>query len=864
MHGRHLILWAFWVAGIAGGTAALGAAGGTEFIYQGQLKAGGSPVNGFVDLSFGLHDAEIGGSQIGSTETVCHVEVVNGLLTAEVDFGKGVFDDTPRWLAVSVRTPSTSGGGGGGCAGVGFVPLDPRQKVSPAPQAWYAFAAPWGGLVDVPAGFADGIDDAGSLTLSFNESFAGGPEDAFTLTQTGTGRAMWIGVDNAASFWEALFVTNNGTGPALFASKSSPGSAGRFEISSASSTSTALFATTMGSGSAVNGSAMADGYGVTGQANGSGNAVQGISGGSGDAVYGNVLGGTGRAGHFVVNNGQNSEIAVEIETNGNSGSDALSVRHSGLGDCALFRVDNPASSGEGLEVESNGSAGSVALFARHTGLGNCAVFDVDNAGSSGEAVTASTTGSGTVIDARTTGSGRALLALRSSTSGTTPAAVVQSNSHSLGAYALHGRMADAQAGPLSAGVFGENAGDNPSALGVLGECDSGVGVRGSAETGIGVQGLSGGGAGVRGSSDASHGVWGSSSGGYGVYGTTNALRAIFGENLGTTGSRYGVVGRIINDESSAGVLGLSGASSGQAFGVSGVSSAPAGAAVFGQATDDEGAADGVFGQTFASPGCGVRGQNVNNSGPSCGVLGQATASDDGLGVVGLGGTDGVGVFGDGDSVGVQGAGATAVVGLGGFRGVYGSGFHGVVGETDDPGFGLGVFSIGDFDATGTKSFVIDHPFDPPNKFLRHFCHEGDEPQNVYNGVVTLNDDGVYSVTLPAYFASINKNPRYTLTPIGAPMPNLHVAVEIDAAASESMFTIAGGANRGKVSWEVKATRNDRRVQTYGFAVEGQKAADQRGKYYSPRLFGLSRDHGIAAGLARARSQDVKAVHAVRE
>ena len=160
-------------------------------------------------------------------------------------------------------------------------------------------------------------------------------------------------------------------------------------------------------------------------------------------------------------------------------------------------------------------------------------------------------------------------------------------------------------------------------------------------------------------------------------------------------------------------------------------------------------------------------------------------------------------------------------------------------------------------------FVIDHPADPANRFLRHCCHEGNEPQNVYNGVVTLDDDGVPFVSLPTYFASINTSPRYALTPIGAAMPNLHVAVEIDMTTQECTFTIAGGASKAKVSWEVKATRNDRRVRSYGFEAEGQKSAEQRGKYYAPTLFGLSREHGMMASLSISRAQKVKTAHTAR-
>src|SRR5207247_8062990 len=58
--------------------------------------------------------------------------------------------------------------------------------------------------------------------------------------------------------------------------------------------------------------------------------------------------------------------------------------------------------------------------------------------------------------------------------------------------------------------------------------------------------------------------------------------------------------------------------------------------------------------------------------------------------------------------------------------------YGVVGETLSAS-GYGVYSIGRFAATGTKSFRIDHPFDPLNKYLLHYSAEGPEPLNIYSG-----------------------------------------------------------------------------------------------------------------------------------
>src|SRR5262249_40583915 len=146
--------------------------------------------------------------------------------------------------------------------------------------------------------------------------------------------------------------------------------------------------------------------------------------------------------------------------------------------------------------------------------------------------------------------------------------------------------------------------------------------------------------------------------------------------------------------------------------------------------------------------------------------------------------------------------------------------------------GWAVYAAGDMAASGLKPFRIDHPDDPENRYLLHYAAESPEVINFYRGTVMLDGAGAAVVELPAYFARINKTPSYQLSAIGAPMPMLHVAQEIDddalsagarAAPGQSVpicsFRIEGGAPGGKVSWRVEAVRNDRWVQQRGAPVE---------------------------------------------
>ena len=60
---------------------------GTGFTYQGELKNGGSPVNGTCDFQFSLFDAAVSGTQLGSTQTVTGVTVADGRFTVTINSG---------------------------------------------------------------------------------------------------------------------------------------------------------------------------------------------------------------------------------------------------------------------------------------------------------------------------------------------------------------------------------------------------------------------------------------------------------------------------------------------------------------------------------------------------------------------------------------------------------------------------------------------------------------------------------------------------------------------------------------------------------------------------------------------------------
>jgi hypothetical protein len=165
-----------------------------------------------------------------------------------------------------------------------------------------------------------------------------------------------------------------------------------------------------------------------------------------------------------------------------------------------------------------------------------------------------------------------------------------------------------------------------------------------------------------------------------------------------------------------------------------------------------------------------------------------------------------------------------------------------IGVTGQGGW-YGVVSFGDFGGTGAKYFVIDHPNDPENKYLRHACIESNEVLNHYRGNVNADINGNAVVSLPDYFHDININFSYLLTAIGSPAPDIHVSKEIN---DEGKFEISGLKPGQKVSWTVEAERNDLYLQNNPDVrnMEPNKRTDAIGKYVWPSLYNQPANKGV--------------------
>jgi hypothetical protein len=330
--------------------------------------------------------------------------------------------------------------------------------------------------------------------------------------------------------------------------------------------------------------------------------------------------------------------------------------------------------------------------------------------------------------------------------------------------------------------------------GVLGTSNDQVGVNGISNSGPGVRGQSFQGPGVRGDSAGSYGVLGRSGGGNGVAGTSSATgtTAVFGEHTGQPG--------IAN---------------------SGV---------------------GVRGKVHTREGFGVIGQGVNGEGLGDTFEGTGVAgfSETGTGVVGVGGgrkMDPSGfTFGDGYGVWARGwLGGTALRADASPGAPVEPGAAGeFVGRVDVYSGALTVHN-------GDKTFKIDHPLEPQNKYLLHNAVEAPERKNVYDGVAELDEDGTASVDLPEWFEALNEDFRYQLTAVGGAAPNLHVGEEI---YENNRFRIAGGEGGMKVCWQVTGTRKDRWAAANPFEVEQEKREEEQGRYLEPSLYGAPEEQRV--------------------
>jgi hypothetical protein len=240
--------------------------------------------------------------------------------------------------------------------------------------------------------------------------------------------------------------------------------------------------------------------------------------------------------------------------------------------------------------------------------------------------------------------------------------------------------------------------------------------------------------------------------------------------------------------------------------------------------------DGIFVLFLVIPSAGVYGLNTYDGagGIAAGVWGDATG-DTTSALRGLHYGSGSGIL------------ASSVSGLAGD-------FFGDV-EID------GNLAVSGTVSKGGGSFRIDHPLDPANKYLVHSFVESPEMLNVYSGNATTDARGRATVTLPAWFSSVNKDLRYQLTTLGQ-QAQAWVSSEVKGNA----FSIATDKPNTKVSWQVSGVRADAWADANRIQVEMDKPAAERGKYLHPGLYGQSAEKGVRFDPVTASAKAAVAKH----
>ncbi|MEA2997126.1 MAG: hypothetical protein QOG74_2675, partial [Alphaproteobacteria bacterium] len=112
-------------------------------------------------------------------------------------------------------------------------------------------------------------------------------------------------------------------------------------------------------------------------------------------------------------------------------------------------------------------------------------------------------------------------------------------------------------------------------------------------------------------------------------------------------------------------------------------------------------------------------------------------------------------------------------------------------------------------ATGSKTFIIDHPSDP-RRYLVHATLEGPEGAVFYRGSARL-DHGRAEVALPSYFESLTHTDDRTviLTNIDG-FDRLAVETQRDGKVANGRFVVISDNpdSAQAFDWEVKAVRKD--------------------------------------------------------
>jgi hypothetical protein len=872
----------------AAGAAAHGGAGQTSFTYQGRLQQGQVNVSANVDFQFSLWDGDApGADQIGPTLHASDFPIEDGLFTVDLDFGPGAIAGAPRWLQIAVRSPHDPSDTGP------FVTLSPRQPLMPAPQAMFAHSADGANITglnasnitsgEVPASVLTGTY---SLSGSFTGTFAGSGAGLTSLNASNISSGTLPNARLSGTYGSALTLSNAANSfTGTFSGMHSGSGAGLLDLNAANISTGNLAAARMPTGGSWSLSSPMNIHSGTLWIDPANTRV-----GVGTATPHNTLHvRKGSAGSITAN--VNSPLVVENSANAYINILSPSANEQGI----LFGYPGAPSGPATGGIIYNGSQTTNGLQFRTNGNINRMV--ITDAGNIGIGTTAPAYRL-SIIDAGLGLDRPAANTLAFHTSTAERMRISSGGNVGIGTSSPSHRLHVTTDVALTHAVFGVNTAASGSSNGVVGISAStiGTGVFGQASSSTGTN------YGVRGLTNSPDGYAGHFSGGRNYFqnnvgiGTsdpalrlsigasgegldrpaTNALglytagaervRINSGGNVGIGTTSPGARLQAYTENTLIAVYGTNLSETGSAYALYGLSTSASGHAVFASASSATGTTYGVR-SSVASPdgyaGYFFGGRNYFSGRVGFGVLApdspiHAVSSSGRTAYIVNTATSGAH---DGIEASVASAGSYALWGRNSAAGGYGvvgwggSGGRGVLGSASGSG-SFGVYATGNLGASGTKSFQIDHPLDPENAYLQHYCAEGPQPFNIYRGNVVLDGFGEAWVELPEYFDEINIDAHYQLTCIGS-----HAPVYIAQEVVNSTFQIAGGRPGMKVSWMVTAVRNDAYMRANPVMDVVPKPEHERGLYVQPELYGQPVERGInRPGLAAEPSQVSEEVH----
>lgn len=257
----------------------------------------------------------------------------------------------------------------------------------------------------------------------------------------------------------------------------------------------------------------------------------------------------------------------------------------------------------------------------------------------------------------------------------------------------------------------------------------------------------------------------------------------------------------------------------------------------GRNTADTVANYGVYGEAMAELSSAVS--------YAYGVYGYGSGSRYNYGAIG----NAIATRGSTINIGIYGYGSGETKSSTGAYGVYG---YAEKGTQNYAGYFGGLTHVqGTFTAT-TKTFLIDHPLDPANKYLQFTCIESPDMMNIYNGNITTDANGFATVILPDYFEAANIDYKYQLTVMGQ-----FAQAIVKEKIADNQFVIQTDKPNVEVSWQVTGVRNDEYAKQNRIVPEYEKAAEHKGKYLHPELYKLPEEMGIHYVKPPVKTSSVK-------